>query len=50
VQVFFDHTIDAYENGVDDVGFGKEMEEFIKRIPANLKTNLGARVPNARKS
>ena len=44
------HTIIAYDNGGDDSGFGKENEEFIKKTHANLKENLGLRLPIAPKN
>jgi hypothetical protein len=44
------HTIDVYDCCGDNDGFGKEMEDSIEKTPTNLKANLGARLPNARKN
>jgi hypothetical protein len=43
----FDRTIVSNDNGWEYGGFGKEMGESIERTSANLKENLGARLPNA---
>jgi hypothetical protein len=43
----FDRNIVYNDNGWKYGGVGKEMGEFIERTPANLKENLGARLPNA---
>jgi hypothetical protein len=43
----FDRTIVSNDNGWEYGGFCKEMGESIERIPANLKENLRARLPNA---
>ena len=46
----FNHTIGFNDNDGDDGEFGKEIEVSIERTPANFKTNLGTRLPNAPKS
>ena len=43
----FDHTIVSNDNGWEYGGFGKGIGESIERTSANLKENLGARLPNA---
>jgi hypothetical protein len=43
----FDRNIVSNDNGWEYGGFGKEMGESIERTLANLKVNLGARLPNA---
>ncbi len=43
----FDRNIVSNDNGWEYGGFGKEMGESIERTLANLKKNLGAKLPNA---
>jgi hypothetical protein len=38
--VILNHTIISYDNRRDDSRFGKEMDESIERVPANLKTKI----------
>jgi hypothetical protein len=47
VKMDFDRIIVSNDNGWKYGGYGKEMGEFIKRTPANLKESSGARLPNA---
>jgi hypothetical protein len=42
-----DRNIVSNDNGCKYGGFGKEMGESIERTLANLKENLGVRLPNA---
>ena len=39
--------IDSNENGVDDGGIGKEMEESLQRNASNDQGNLEARLPDS---
>ena len=50
VQQDFNPTIHSNDNIWNDDGFGEKIEESIKRAPANVKKNLGLRLPNATES
>ena len=39
-------TIDANDNGMEDGGFGEEMEEPLQRDASNSQGNLEARLPD----
>ena len=39
-------TIDANDNGVEDGGFGEEVEESLQRDASNDQGNLEARLPD----
>jgi hypothetical protein len=43
----FDRVIVSNDNGWEYGEFGEEMVESIEKTPANLKKNLGAKLPNA---
>lgn len=49
IQKKLKYTIDSNDNGGDDYGFGKEMEECIEMTPAIFKQILGTRLSNASK-